>query len=336
MQFLQDLKHASRAIRKSPGIIAVAILALALGIGANTAIFSVVNSILLNPAALQSLHDPGRLVMVWEKMPAMTAEFAEHMPVAAANILEWRQQARSFESLTAFRSSTCNLGAVRDARPDRVDAITVEPGFFKTLGVRPELGRGFTSDEARDSADRVVMVSDEIWRSRLGGCREVSGKTIRVDGVDRTVVGVLPAGFKIPAGFSDEVFPKILTPVDLSTQKEEQQKWGLTWSVCGRLKSGVTPGQATSEANVLFARLKKAQPDENVGSGVNVIPLATEITGSGVRSNVLTLQVAVAFVLLIACANVANLLLARAVGRQRELSIRLALGPDELGLCACC
>ena len=123
MQFLQDLKQAFRAIRKSPGIVAAAILALALGIGANTAIFSVVNSILLNPAALQSLHDPGRLVMVWEKLPAMSADFAEHMPVAAANILEWRQQARSFESLTAFQSSKCNLAAGRGERPDRKSVV---------------------------------------------------------------------------------------------------------------------------------------------------------------------------------------------------------------------
>lgn len=305
---------------------AAAILALALGIGANTAIFSVVNSILLNPAALRNLQDPGRLVMIWESLPGMSPEFADHMPVAAANILEWRQQARSFESLTAFQPYKCNLGADHGDRPDRVDALTVEPGFFHTLGIRPALGRGFTPDEARNSVDRVVMVSDEIWRTRLGGGREVSGKTIRVNGVDRTIVGVLPAGFQIPVGSTDEASPKILTPVVLSTQKEEQQKWGLTWAVYGRLKPGVAPSQAAGEANVLFSRLKKAQPDENVGGGVNVIPLASENTGSDVRSSVLMLQVAVAFVLLIACANVANLLLARAVGRQRELSIRLALG----------
>src|SRR5208283_544446 len=151
MQFLQDLKQASRAIRKSPGIVTVAILALALGIGANTAIFSVVNSILLNPAALQSLYDPGRLVMVWEKLPGMMMPpFVERMPVAAANILEWQQQAHSFESLTAFQSYDCNLGArssLPGGRPQRVEAIIVEPGFFHTTGIKPALGRGFTADE---------------------------------------------------------------------------------------------------------------------------------------------------------------------------------------------
>jgi len=182
MQLFQDVRHALRSMRRSPGVMATAVLALALGMGANTAIFSVVNSMLLNPAALREMRDPSRLVMLWEKLPGMNMPpFNERMPVALANIEEWRQ-ARSLEGVTGFAPNDVNLGARTSSpgdRPERVEGLTVEPAFFSLTGIRPETGRVFTADEARNSADRVVMVSDEIWRQRFGNNRSFAGKTIR-------------------------------------------------------------------------------------------------------------------------------------------------------------
>jgi predicted permease len=318
-------------LRKSPGPTAAAVIALALGMGANTAMFSVVDAVLLNSVALHGLRDPGRLVMVWEKNPAMMAFLAERLPVALQNYREWKRQSRSFAGMTAFLSSNCTLGGRNGSagdRPERVESILVESGFFSVLGIRPELGRAFTAEDARTAKDRVVMVSADLYRKRFGGDPNLTGKTLRVDGVERAVIGVLPEKFELPGlweGF-DQRRPEVWMPADTAGASSPQDLWGRTWFVYARLRPGVTLAQARNEMRVIGERDRKEYPDQNQGCGVNVFPLAQEDVGPKLRSSLAVLQVAVGFVLLIACANVANLLLARAVGREREIAIRLALG----------
>jgi predicted permease len=310
---------------------AAAILALALGMGANTAMFSVVNAVLLNSRALRGLHDPGRLVMVWEKNPSMMAFIAERMPVALQNYREWKRQSQSFSGMAAFTSSNCTLGGrgrVASERPERVQSLIVDPEFFRLAGVQPAIGRTFTDDDAKTAKDRVVMLSAALYRKRFGGDPNLTGKTLRVDGVDRAVIGVLQERFELPGLWegSDQRRPEVWMPADIAGAASPQDLWNRAWFVYARLKQGVTVAQARSEMNVIGARDAKAYPDQNDGCGVNVFPLAQEDVGNDVRSTLLILQVAVGFVLLIACANAANLLLARAVGREREIAIRLALG----------
>lgn len=316
-------------MRKSPGVTGVAVLALALGMGANTGIFTAVNAVLLNSAALGWLRDPGRMVMVWEKNPAMMAFLAERMPVALANFREWKQQSQTLEDLTAYTTSSVTL-AGSDAsgrRLRRIDSAQAPPEFFATLGVKLAMGRAFTADEARSAAN-VVILGSTLYRTRFASDANLTGKTIRVNGTDRTVVGVLPERFQLPGiwGGFDQHKPELWLPADLSRAASDSELWPRIWFVFARTRPGVTLEQARAEMQVIAKRLAAAYPEPNNGFGVNVFPVSVEDAGPDIRRALYVLQAAVGFVLLISCANVANLLLARAVGREREIAVRLALG----------
>src|SRR5262249_41273789 len=315
----RDLRYGARMLLKSPGFTATALLTLALGIGANITIFSVVNAVLLRPLPYPEAE---RLVFLWSEAPMQNIR---ERASAYANFSEWRNQNKSFEDLAVFDPTVVTLTGA--AEPEQVMSVRASANLFPLLGVAPMVGRTFTADEERQKM-RVVVLSHGLWRRRFGASPSVLGQTLEIDGVSSQVIGVMPESFR--SGEETPVWePHTLFP-DWEAQKA--QRGTGSWQVVGRLKPQVSLAQAQTEMSAIAQRLEQAYPDANKGLGVNLVPFQLQFTGSNVRLALWMLFGAVVLVLLIACTNVANLMLARGIARERELTIRMALGAGRLRL----
>jgi putative ABC transport system permease protein len=329
VQFFSDLRYALRTLGRNPGFAAVVILILAIGIGANTAMFSIVDGVLLRPLAF---NDPGRLVAIQEVVPRF-ATMAPTIPVNAMHFEEWRKSWQSAEQLAMLSSYGVNLTS--GGEPERVIMGRVSSNLFSTLGVQPRLGRGFRAEEDRLGSDHVALLNHSLWQRRFHGDPGVLGQKILLDGLPYEVIGVLPAGLQVPKisqlqamAFGAES-PEIWKPFAL--RDEEKDAMGdFNYACIARLKPGATLSQALDELNAIQANISRDLPD-HIELRAAIAPLQEQMTGRS-RQGLLLLMLSVGTVLLIVCVNIANLLLARATGRSREFAVRAAIGASSARL----
>lgn len=315
--FISDLRLGVRLLLRNPGFAATAILLLALGIGANTTIFSIVNAVLLRPLPYD---DPSRIMQLWHIPPAKSFPGMNTFSVSPANYLDWQSQNRTFDQVAAYGGARFNVGTGEHS--EALQGAKVEPDFFSILRAQPARGRPFSPEENQPGRNHVVLLSDRLWREHFGRDPGIVGRAIQLDGQPYLVAGVMPHAFNFPSWAS------FWMPTAWDSE-QRAVRGNHNLGVIGRLKPGVTVQQANADLSVISEHLERQYPVDDNGWGAKAIPLREQIVGD-VRPALLVLLGAVAFVLLIACANVANLVLAKTLARKKEIAIRTSLGAPRL------